>query len=76
MSNGCRRFTVVDMSPRAVSTRLRSVARLLEERGFAIKGVDMSRTAVTSRLQSMAALSSMCARLGKATVASGGLRSR
>jgi UDP-N-acetylmuramate-alanine ligase len=52
------------------------VARLLEERGFAIKGVDMSRTAVTSRLQSMAALSSMCARLGKATVASGGLRSR
>ena len=67
---------MVDMSPRAVSTRLRSVARLLEERGFAIKGVDMSRTAVTSRLQSMAALSSMCARLGKATVASGGLRSR
>jgi hypothetical protein len=76
MSNGCRRFTVVDMSPESVSTRLRTVARLLEERGFTSKGVDMSRTAVTSRLQSMAALSSMCVRLGKATIASSGLRTR
>jgi hypothetical protein len=57
------------MSPKAVSARLRTVARLLEERGFTNKGVNMSRTAVTSRLQSMAALSSMCARLGKATIA-------
>ena len=60
---------MVDMSPECISTRLRTVARLLEERGFASKGVDMSRTAVTSRLQSMAALSSMCVRLGKATIA-------
>jgi hypothetical protein len=60
---------VVDMCPKAVSARLRTVARLLEERGFTSKGVDMSRTAVTSRLQSMAALSSMCVRLGKATIA-------
>jgi len=67
---------VVDMSPRAVSTRLRAVARLLEERGFTSKGVDMSRTAVTSRLQSMADLSSMCAHLGKATIASSGPRTR
>jgi hypothetical protein len=29
----------------------------------------MSRTAVTFRLQSMAALSTMCLRLGKATIA-------
>ena len=67
---------MVDMSPRAVSTRLRAVARLLEERGFTSKGVDMSRTAITSRLQSMAALSSMCAHLGKATIASSGPRTR
>jgi hypothetical protein len=58
------------MSRDAVSARLRAVARLLEERGFASKGVDMSRAAVTSRLQSMAALSSMCLRLGRATIGS------
>jgi hypothetical protein len=46
------------------------VARLLEERGFMNKGVDMSRAAVTRRLQSMAELSSMCLRLGKASIAS------
>jgi hypothetical protein len=45
------------------------VARLLDERGFLNKGVDMSRAAVTLRLQSMAALSTMCLRLGKATIA-------
>jgi hypothetical protein len=71
MCNGCRRLTVVDMSRDAVSARLRAVARLLEERGFASKGVDMSRAAVTSRLQSMAALSSMCLRLGRATISRG-----
>jgi hypothetical protein len=58
------------MSREAVSARLRAVARLLEERGFASKGVDMSSAAVTSRLQSMAALSTMCLRLGKATLTS------
>ena len=67
---------MVDMSPKSVSTRLRTVARLLEERGFTSKGVDMSRTALTSRLQSMAALSSMCLRLGKANIASSGPRTR
>ena len=72
MCNGCRRLTVVDMSREAISARLRAVARLLEERGFTSKGVDMSRAAVTSRLQSMAALSTMCLRLGKATLTSRG----
>jgi len=71
MCNGCKRFTVVDMSRAAVSGRLCAVAVLLEERGFTNKGVDMSCAAVTLRLQSMAALSSMCLRLGKATIASG-----
>ena len=56
---------MVDMSREAVSARLRTMARLLEERGFTCKGVDMSRTAVTLRLQTMAALSTMCLRLGK-----------
>jgi ActR/RegA family two-component response regulator len=60
------------MSREAISARLRTLARLLEERGFSAKGVDMSRTAVTLRLQSMAALSTMCLRLGKATIASRG----
>jgi hypothetical protein len=60
---------VVDMSRAAVSARLRTVARLLEERGLTSKGVDMSSAAVTSRLQSMSALSDMCLRLGKATLA-------
>jgi len=63
---------VVDMSRAAVSARLRAMARLLDERGFTSKGVDMSRTAVTLRLQSMAALSTMCLRLSKATIASRG----
>ena len=60
---------MVDMGREAVSARLRDVARLLDERGFLNKGIDMSRTAVTLRLQSMAALSTMCLRLGKATIA-------
>jgi hypothetical protein len=65
------------MSRDAVSARLRAMARLLEERGFENKGVDMSRGAVTSRLRTMAALSSMCLRLGKATIAGrSGERSR
>jgi hypothetical protein len=58
------------MSPSAVTERLRAMARLLDENGFASKGVDMSRAAVTLRLRSMAALSSMCLRLGRATIAS------
>lgn len=58
------------MSRQAVSARLRAMARLLEERGFARKGVDMSRAAVTLRLRSMAALSTMCLRLGRARIAS------
>jgi hypothetical protein len=58
------------MSREAISARLRDMARLLDERGFASKGVDISRTAVTLRLQSMAALSTMCLRLGKATISS------
>jgi hypothetical protein len=59
---------VVDMSREAISARLRAMARLLDERGFTIKGIDMSRAAVTRRLQSMAALSTMCLRLGKAAI--------
>lgn len=61
---------MVDMSREAIDARLRAMARLLDERGFTSKGVDMSRTAVTLRLQSMAALSTMCLRLGKATITS------
>jgi len=56
------------MSPAAVSARLRRVADLLDERGFLRKGVDMSAAAVTLRLRTMAALSDMCARLGRATL--------
>jgi len=59
---------VVDMSPGAVSARLRMVAELLSTRGFVQKGVDMSAAAVTLRLRTMAALSDMCARLGRATL--------
>jgi hypothetical protein len=72
MCNDCRRRTVVDMGRQAVSARLRTMARLLAERGFTSKGVDMSRAAVTLRLRSMAALSTMCLRLGKATLVSSG----
>jgi hypothetical protein len=56
------------MSREAITARLRTMARMLAERGFVTKGVDMSPTAVTLRLQTMAALSSMCLRLGRATV--------
>jgi hypothetical protein len=56
------------MSREAVTLRLRATAKMLEERGFVSKGVDMSPTAVTLRLRTMAALSSMCLRLGRATV--------
>lgn len=59
---------MVDMSPPAVSARLREVAVLLEARGFVRKGVDMCAAAVTARLQTMATLSDMCVRLGRATL--------
>lgn len=42
------------------------LAELLQARGFVPKGIGMSPTAVTARLRAMAALSDMCARLGKA----------
>lgn len=59
---------MVDMSPRAVTARLRSVAVQLAERGFVAKTVDMSPGAVTDRLRIMATLSDMCIRLGKARI--------
>jgi hypothetical protein len=59
---------VVDMSAAAVTARLRTMSRLLDERGFVRKGVDMSPAAITQRLRTMAALSDMCLRLGKATL--------
>jgi predicted deacylase len=59
---------VVDMRPKAVTARLRQVARMLAERGFVDKGVDMSRTAVTDRLKTMSALSTMCLRLQTAKI--------
>jgi hypothetical protein len=59
---------VVDMSPGAVSARLRTVAELLSARGFVQKGVDMSTAAVTLRLRTLATLSDMCARLGRASL--------
>ncbi len=59
---------MVDMSPGAVSERLRTVAELLRARGFVQKGVDMSAAAVTLRLRTLATLSDMCARLGRATL--------
>jgi len=59
------------MSPRAVSARLRRISDLLNQRGFVRKSADMSPNAVTLRLRSMAALSDMCARLGKASVRPG-----
>ncbi len=59
---------MVDMSPTAVTARLREVARLLAERGQVQKGVDMSPAAITGRLKVMGALSSMCLRLGKACI--------
>jgi hypothetical protein len=57
---------VVEMSAAAVTNRLRTMARLLEERGFVRKGVDMSPAAVAGRLRDMAELSAMCLRLGQA----------
>jgi len=69
MCNACGNSTVVEMTPEAVSARLRAVARMLDERGFADKGIDMSPTAITGRLRSMAALSDMCRRLGRSTLA-------
>ncbi len=59
---------MVDMSPHAISERLRDMSRQLAERGFASKGVDMSSPAVTGRLRTMAALSTMCLRLGQAKI--------
>lgn len=59
---------MVDMSPGAVTARLRSVAVQLAQKGFVAKTVDMSPSAVTARLRTMAALSDMCIRLGKARI--------
>ncbi len=56
---------MVDMTPGAVTARLREAARLLRERGFVAKGVDMTSDAVNARLRVQGALSDMCRRLGK-----------
>jgi hypothetical protein len=65
------------MSREGVSARLRKVAELLAARGFVPKGTDMGAAAVTRRLQTMAALSDMCARLGRAIlVGRDGVRNR
>jgi hypothetical protein len=59
---------VVDMSAAAVTDRLLTMARLLRARGFVHKGVGMSPAEVTGRLRVMAELSSMCQRLGLASL--------
>jgi hypothetical protein len=56
------------MSKSAITARLLTMSRLLNERGFVEKGVDMSPTAVTTRLRTMATLSDLCRRLGQATI--------
>ena len=53
----------VDMGAVAVTARLEEMARQLEERGFAAKGVDMSTGAVSARLRTLGSLSDMCRRL-------------
>jgi hypothetical protein len=54
---------VVDMTPAAVTARLREMAALLAARGLVSKGVDMTPAAVTARLRAMGALSDMCRKL-------------
>ena len=53
----------VDMGAGPVTSRLREMARLLDERGFLTKSTDMSAAAVTQRLRAMGSLSDMCRRL-------------
>ncbi len=62
------------MQATAVTLRLRTLAQLLQARGFVQKSVDMTPAAVTSRLRTMAALSEMCARLGKAKLVTSSIR--
>ena len=59
---------MVDMSAAAVTDRLVTMAKLLRARGFVRRGVDMSPAEVTGRLRVMAELSSMCQRLGRASL--------
>lgn len=56
---------MADMSPAAVTQRLRMVSALLAARGWIAKGVDMSPAAVTGRLRAMGGLTDMCVRLGR-----------
>jgi hypothetical protein len=55
----------VDMSPAAITERLRQVGRLLSEHGRRQKGLDMSAAAVTGRLRVLGALCDMCSRLAR-----------
>ena len=64
MCSDCTRSTVVDMSSAAIALRLRLMSKLVEQRGFVVKGVDMSPAAVDERLRSMNALSRLCSQLG------------
>lgn len=57
---------MVDMSPDAVTARLREISDHLNARGFVTKAVDMTPPAVTGRLKVLAALSDMCRQLMKA----------
>jgi hypothetical protein len=55
----------VDMSPAAITDRLRQVGRLLSQQGRRPKGLDMSAAAITGRLRVLGALCDMCSRLAR-----------
>lgn len=54
---------MVDMSPEAITARLREMATLSREPPPA--GVDMSSEAITARLQELAELSAFCLQLAE-----------
>jgi hypothetical protein len=54
---------VVDMSPIAVTGRLKEVSELWAQRGGVRDGADMSPEALSTRLKALGALSDMCRKL-------------
>jgi hypothetical protein len=62
---------VVDLSPAAITARLREMGALLARRGRLDKGPDMTGPAITARLRMLGTLSDACRRLGRARLSPG-----
>ena len=56
---------MVDMTPEAITDRLKVMSQMQEREKVIAKGVDMSPAAITGRLKMQSALTDLCLKLGQ-----------